>query len=141
MKEQCWVEVSQLFSLVFRRPISAKPRLNLNLSFSFFCLLSKVLGLISNFALIQGYLNPSLNNPAYLLLGQISSDKRLIIFFNCYYFICRIIFQSVHNAKKFIILIYIFFSTDAFFQALLSRSEERRGEKIETFQLYNRLRT
>ena len=140
MKEQCWVEVSQLFSLVSRRPISAKPQLNLNLGFSFFCLLSKVLGLISNFALIQGYRNPSLNNPAYLLLGQISSDKRLIIFFN-YYFICRIIFQSVHNAKKFIILIYIFFSTDAFFQALLSRSEERRGEKIETFQLYNRLRT
>ena len=103
MKEQCWVEVSQLFSLVFRRPISAKPRLNLNLGFSFFCLLSKVLGLISNFALIQGYLNPSLNNPTYLLLGQIFTElPNLQIFsdklLNCYYFICRISFQSVHNA-------------------------------------------
>ena len=63
-------------------------------------------------------------------------------FLNSYYFIFGIIFQSVHNAYlEFIILIYIiFFSTDAFFQALLSRSEERRGEKIETFQLYNMLR-
>ena len=126
MKEQYWVEVSQLFSLVFRRPISAKPRLNLNLGFSIFCLLSKVLGLISNFALIQGYLNPSLNNPAYLLLGQISSDKRLIIFFNCYYFICRIIFQSVHNAKKFIILIYIFFQQMHF--SKLCCLDPRKGE-------------
>ena len=125
MKEHCWVEVSQLFSLVFRRPISAKPRLNLNLGFSFFCLLSKVLGLISNFALIQGYRNPSLNNPAYLLLGQISSDKRLIIFFN-YYFICRIIFQSVHNAKKFIILIYIFFQQMHF--SKLCCLDPRKGE-------------
>ena len=62
---------------------------------------------VFNFALIQGYLNPTLNNPAHLLLGQIFtfpptsqifSEKPLMTFLNSYYFIFGIIFQSVHNA-------------------------------------------